>query len=212
MAVVVFGAGGRVGRAVVAEAVRRGVPVTAAVRAPERHADLAGPGVTLVACDAADPDAVAAAAAGHEAAVGSLYRADVPSTGFYRSTTAGLVAGLGRAGVGRLVSVGVATTLATAPGVLVHDGPDFPAEYRAFSLGHSAALDVLAAAPQALDWVVVTPPMDLGHDGVRTGRYRVGAPVLPEGGGHISHADLAVAVLDEVTAPAHHREQIGVRA
>ncbi|PBC79620.1 hypothetical protein BX265_4430 [Streptomyces sp. TLI_235] len=208
--VVVFGAGGRVGRAVVAEAVARGIEVTAAVRSPGRHADLAGPGVALAACDAADGEAVAAVAAGHDAAVGSLYRADVPSVDFYRATTTGLVAGLGLAGVGRLVSIGVATTLATAPGVPVHDGTGFPAEYRAFSLGHSAALEVLSEAPSALDWVVVTPPMELGHDGARTGRYRIGGPVLPEGGGRISHADLALAVVDEVTRPAHHREQVSV--
>src|SRR5690349_13707484 len=40
MDIVVFGAGGRVGRAAVAEARRRGHPVTAGVRDPARHRDL----------------------------------------------------------------------------------------------------------------------------------------------------------------------------
>lgn len=212
VSVVVFGAGGRVGRAVVAEAVSRGLPVTAVVRTPERHADLAGPGVELVAGDAGDPDSVARTAAGHAVAVAALYRADVTAAEFYRTTTSALVAGLQSAGVPRLVTVGVATTLAVAPGVLVHDGPEFPSEYRAFSLGHQAALEVLSDAPQPLDWVVVTPPMDLGHDGARTGRYRIGGPVLPEGGGHISHPDLAIAVVDEVERPTHHRAQVAVWA
>ncbi|MGW4698416.1 NAD(P)H-binding protein, partial [Kitasatospora cineracea] len=39
--IVVFGAGGRVGRAAVAEAVRRGHAVTAVVRDPDRHPELA---------------------------------------------------------------------------------------------------------------------------------------------------------------------------
>ncbi|HEX2312530.1 MAG TPA: NAD(P)H-binding protein, partial [Thermomonospora sp.] len=39
--IIVFGAGGRAGRAAVAEAVRRGHEVTAVVRDPARHPDLA---------------------------------------------------------------------------------------------------------------------------------------------------------------------------
>ncbi|MGE7435202.1 NAD(P)-dependent oxidoreductase [Kitasatospora sp. NPDC001175] len=208
---VVFGAGGRVGRAVTAEAVARGLSVTAAVRSPERHADLAGPQVTVVGCDVSDAEAVAEAAAGHGAAVSSLYRADVPSQDFYGAVTEGLLAGLGRAGTGRLVSVGMAATLETAPGVRVMDDPEFPAEWRTFSLGHALALDLLATrAPAVLDWLVLTPPMDLGHDGVRTGRYQLGGRAFPEGGGHISHADYAIAVLDQIERPSRHRTQISV--
>ena len=85
--VIVYGAGGQVGRAVITEARRRGLTVTAAVRDPERHADLAGDGVTLVRCDVTDPAAVAATAPGHPAAVSSVYTPDTPSTEFYRAAT-----------------------------------------------------------------------------------------------------------------------------
>ncbi|MET8625393.1 NAD(P)H-binding protein [Kitasatospora sp. NPDC004669] len=206
--VIVYGAGGQVGRAVVTEARRRGLTVTAAVRDPERHADLAGDGVTLLRCDVTDPVAVAATAPGHPAAVSSVYTPDTPSTEFYRAATTALVTGLDRAGVRRLVSVGVATTLETAPGVAVHDDPEFPEAYRAFSLGHSAALDLLHDSPATLDWVVVTPPMDLDRTAPGTGHYRVGGPQVL--GPRIAQADLAVAVVDELTDPAHHRQQIAV--
>ncbi|MFJ9694198.1 NAD(P)-dependent oxidoreductase [Kitasatospora sp. NPDC101183] len=206
--VIVYGAGGQIGRAVVAEATRRGLTVTAAVRDPARHSELAGPGVRLVACDVTDPAAVAATAAGHTAAVSSVYTPDTPSTEFYGAATTALVTGLGRAGVQRLVSVGVATTLETAPGVAVHDDPAFPAEYRAFSLGHATALDLLRDSPADLDWVVVTPPMELDRTAPGTGHYRSGGPQVL--GPRIAQADLAVAVIDELAAPAHHREQIAV--
>ncbi|MER6399172.1 NAD(P)H-binding protein [Kitasatospora sp. NPDC001603] len=208
--VIVFGAGGQVGRAVVAEARRRGLTVTAAVRDPERHRDLADTGAALVRCDVTDEAAIAAAALGHTAAVSTVYTPDVPSVRFYRAATDALVAGLATAGVHRLVHVGVATTLETAPGTAVHDDPAFPEAYRAFSLGHSGALDRLRASAPALDWVVVTPPLDLDRTAPGTGRYRVGGPrVLGE---RIAQADLAVAVVDEAAAPAHHREQIAVAA
>ncbi|MFI6156620.1 NAD(P)-dependent oxidoreductase [Kitasatospora sp. NPDC051170] len=206
--VIVYGAGGQVGRAVVAEARRRGLTVTAAVRDPARHAELAGPGVRLVACDVTDADAVAATGQGHRAAVSSVYTPDTPSTDFYGAATTALVTGLGQARVQRLVSVGVATTLETAPGVAVHDDPAFPAEYRAFSLGHATALDLLRTSPADLDWVVVTPPMDLDRTAPATGHYRTGGPQVL--GTRIAQADLAIAVVDELTTPAHHREQIAV--
>jgi putative NADH-flavin reductase len=206
--VIVYGAGGQVGRAVVTEARRRGLTVTAAVRDPERHADLAGEGVTLLRCDVTDPAAVAATAPGHPAAVSSVYTPDTPSAEFYRAATTALVTGLDRADVRRLISVGVATTLETAPGVAVHDDPEFPEAYRTFSLGHSAALDLLHDSPATLDWVVVTPPMDLDRTAPGTGRYRVGGPQVL--GPRIAQADLAVAVVDELTTPAHHRQQIAV--
>ncbi|MGW6916038.1 NAD(P)-dependent oxidoreductase [Kitasatospora sp. NPDC054939] len=206
--IVVFGAGGQVGRAVVAEARQRGLAVTAAVRDPERHHDLAGAGATLVRCDITDPDAVARTAAGHAAAVASVYTPDLPSQEFYPAATTALVKGLHRAGVRRLVSVGMAATLETAPGTALHDDPDFPEAHRAFSLGHAAAVTLLADSPADLDWVVVTPPLDLDRDAPRTGRYRTGGPQLL--GPRIAQADLAVAVLDEITAPAHHRQQIAV--
>ncbi|MFB7905513.1 NAD(P)-dependent oxidoreductase [Kitasatospora sp. NPDC056076] len=214
--VIVYGAGGQVGRAVITEARRRGLTVTAAVRDPERHADLAdladlaGGGVTLVRCDVTDPVAVAATAPGHPAAVSSVYTPDTPSTEFYRAATSALVDGLGRAGVPRLLSVGIATTLQTAPGVAVHDDPAFPDAYRTFSLGHSAALDLLHDSPATLDWVVVTPPMDLDRTAPGTGRYRIGGPHVL--GPRIAQADLALAIVDQLTTPTHHRQQIAVAA
>ncbi|MFF7993781.1 NAD(P)-dependent oxidoreductase [Kitasatospora xanthocidica] len=205
---IVYGAGGQVGRALVTEALRRGLTVTAAVRDPRRHTDLARPGVTLLRCDVTDPTAVAATAPGHPAAISSIYTPDTPSAEFYRAATTALVTGLDRAGVRRLLHIGVATTLQTAPGTAIHDDPDFPDAHRAFSLGHAAALDLLHASPAHLDWVVVTPPMDLDRTAPATGHYRVGGPHVL--GPRIAQADLAIAVIDELTTPAHHRQQIAV--
>ncbi|MFH8383045.1 hypothetical protein ACH4E7_19170 [Kitasatospora sp. NPDC018058] len=50
--------------------------------------------------------------------------------------------------------------------------------------------------------------MDLDRTAPGTGRYRVGGPQVL--GPRIAQADLAVAVVDELTAPAHHRQQIAV--
>ncbi|MES9508693.1 NAD(P)H-binding protein [Streptomyces sp. NPDC000609] len=214
--IVVFGAGGRAGRRAVAEAVGRGHRVTAVVRDTRTYRDLSGDGVSLVAGDVTRADSVAELAAGHDAAINAAGRLDMPSTEFYVSAAHALLDGLARAGVGRLVLVGIGSTLETDPGVAVHDAPGFPEEARAFSLGHTAELDVLRAARTDLDWLVLAPPpVVLDDEAPRTGRYRTGDHrVLPsaDGASGFSYADLAVALIDEIESPKHHRSLTAVAA
>lgn len=210
--IVVFGAGGNAGRRVVTEAVTRGHEVTAVVRDAAKYKELEREGVTLVEGDVTKAESVAAVAAGHDAVISTVFRADVAPADFYGEVSKALVAGLAEAGVSRLVAVGVGTALEVAPGVAVHDSPEFPEEYRQFSIGHSVENDVYRASE--LDWVVVTPPPAvLDADAERTGKYRVGGPsVLPteENAPAFSYADLAVALVDAATQGDHHREVIAV--
>jgi putative NADH-flavin reductase len=212
--IVVFGAGGRAGRRVVAEAVARGHEVTAVVRDPAGYQDLAGEGVLLVSGDVTEAGSVSTVAAGHDVAVNAAGRLDIPAHDFYLSATRALLDGLARAGVGRLLAIGIGSTLETAPGVRVYDGPDFPAEFRAFSLGHAAQLDALRAADTGIDWLVIAPPPTmLDNEAPRTGRYRVGdnrVLATDEGAALFSYADLAVALVDEIETPKHHRALIAV--
>ncbi|GAA5123502.1 NAD(P)-dependent oxidoreductase [Pseudonocardia adelaidensis] len=208
--IVVFGAGGRAGRRVVEEAAARGHAVTAVVRTPpEQRVDGR---VTIAAGDVTDPASVAATAAGHDAAITAAVRLDVPAVDFYTAATRALVAGLGEAGVRRLVLVGIGSALEVAPGRRALDDPAFPPGHRAFALGHVAQLDVLADAP--LDWVVLAPPVVfLDEAAERTGRYRTGgtAPLSPAPTS-FSYADLAVALVDEAESPRHHRVMVAVGA
>ncbi|MER5307269.1 NAD(P)H-binding protein [Streptomyces sp. NPDC002773] len=209
--IVVFGAGGRVGRAAVAEAVARGHRVTAVVRDPSKHPDLAGGSVTLVRGDATDPASVAALAAGHDAAVNASVRLDVPSEEYFTTAAKAMVAGLTEAGVRRLLTLGIATTLETAPGVRIMDAAEFPAEWRAFAQGHVAEFDLLSAeAGPELDWLMVVPPLDLNAEAEATGGYRTAVSTVLDGPGRIAHADLALALLDEIEHPRHSRVQLAV--
>lgn len=203
--IVVFGAGGRAGRRVVAEAAARGHAVTAVARTP--YPAVAGGRVTVVAGDVTDEASVAAAAAGHDAAITTAARLDVPGVDFYTAATHALVGGLAAAGVPRLVLVGIGTVLEVVPGRRVLDDPDFPSDQRAFALGHVAQLDVLATA--GLDRVVLAPPPVLLDETARTGRYRTGGTAaLPATS--FSYADLAVALVDEAASPRHHRALVAV--
>jgi putative NADH-flavin reductase len=195
----------------VAEAVARGHQVTAVVRDRGRYRDLAGDGVALVTGDVTDADGVAVVAAGHDAAINAAARMDMSSEEFYVGAAHALLDGLARAEVGRLVLIGIGTTLEIAPGVAVHDTPGFPAEGRAFSLGHAAELGVLRTTDTEIDWLVLAPPPIVLDDSPRSGRYRTGADqVLEDAAATFSYADLAVALVDEIETPKHHRALVAV--
>ncbi|WP_109507596.1 NAD(P)-dependent oxidoreductase [Nocardioides speluncae] len=203
--VVIFGAGGQAGSAAAAEARRRGHAVTAVVRDPGQYAALGETGVALVAGDVTDADSVAAVAAGHDAAIVAVYDGAAPADEFFRRAGQSLDNGLTRAGVTRVVVVGLASILPTADGVPLMDTDGYPTAYRSFFLAHAGLLEVLGES--ALDWVAVSPAGDFG--GERTGAYRVASA---DATSRVSYADLGIALLDEIDSPAHHRTHVGVES
>jgi len=207
--IVIFGAGGRAGRAALGEARRRGHQVTAVVRDPARYGDLRGDGVRLVGGDVTDVHSVARVGVGHDAAISAGYAAGAEPQAFFTGAAHALLDGLPRAGVHRLVAVGLASVLDTASGTALMDTPGYPQDYRSFYLGHRAGTEVFRAATTGLDWLVVSPAGDFDHGGTRTGRYHTAAA---EAGSRISYPDFAIALLDEIETPKHHHIHLGVEA
>ncbi|MFF2847467.1 NAD(P)-dependent oxidoreductase [Streptomyces sp. NPDC058001] len=205
MNIVVFGAGGRAGRQAAAEAHRRGYQVTAVVRDPAGHKDLTD--VRVVAGDVTDTASIAQVAAAHDAAISAAADLSVPPHEFFTASSRALATGLANAGVHRLVVVGLASIMPGASGAPLMDEPGYPNEYRSFSLGHAAGLDELRRCD--LDWAYVAPAGDFDHEGTRTGRYRIAEHGDPAS--RITYADLAIALIDEIETPRHHRAAVSVR-
>lgn len=203
--ILVVGARGRAGRAAVDEARRRGHEVTGVARTTTAGGD-ASADAGLVAGDVTDARRVAELAVGRDAVIVAVYDGGADPAVFFPDAARAVVDGLSKAGVERLVWVGLASILPTADGTLLMDSPGYPQAYRSFYLAHQAALDVLTKS--TLDWVSVAPAGDFNHaDPARKGAYRV-APA--DATSLISYADLAIALVDEVEQPAHHREAIGI--
>ncbi|MFG1838426.1 NAD(P)-dependent oxidoreductase [Micromonospora sp. NPDC049175] len=205
MKIVVFGAGGRAGRRTVAEARRRGHQVTAVVRDPAGHRDLTD--VQLVAGDVTDAVSIAQAAAGHDAAISAAVDLSAAPHDFFTASSRALATSLAEAGVRRLVVVGLASIMPGASGAALMDEPGYPNEYRSFYLGHAAGLAELRNSD--LDWAYLAPAGDFDHDGTRTGHYRFAEHGDPAS--RISYPDFAIALLDEIEAPRHHRAAASVR-
>ena len=206
MKLVLFGASGMIGSRLLREAVRRGHAVTAVVRDPRKYTPPAGR-VIVIKGDVLDATSVAAAVAGHDAALCAVG----PTAEVLAGAPRALIEGLTRAGVKRLVVVGGAGSLETAPGRQLVDQPDFPAEYKAAALVHRDALN-LYRQNSTLEWTFVSPPAEI-QPGERTGKFRLGGDTLladDKCRSHVSAEDFAVAFIDEVEKPAHVRSRFTV--
>ncbi|MFJ8429717.1 NAD(P)-dependent oxidoreductase [Kitasatospora sp. NPDC094019] len=215
--IAVFGAGGSVGAAVLAEAAARGHRVTAVVRDPSRfdaarHGGSAGPGrVTVLAGDVLDPADVARVAAGQDVLVSAVGGGDGPGhLALIGPAARALVDGLRELGGGapRLIVVGGAGSLETGPGVRVWDAPGLPDGVRQIMHAHGEALDHLRTVTD-VRWTVLSPAAVLGP-GERTGRYRTGLEQLltdARGESRISVPDYALVLVDEIEQPEHIGER-----
>ncbi|GIG87949.1 NAD(P)-dependent oxidoreductase [Plantactinospora endophytica] len=214
--IAIFGAGGRAGRAVAIEAHHRGHHVTSVVRNPDKYPDI----TTAVSGDVTEPESVASLVRGHDAVVHAVSPASGPEAlaaldldpGFFVKAVDALLYGLSRAGVPRLVVIGLFANLKDAEGRLLLDDPAvLPVELRPFALAHTAGLDRLATADTVVDWLMLTPPAALRTDAPRTGRYQIGGERVPDREvAHLSYADLAVATIDEIESPRHHRTRVSI--
>ena len=116
----------------------------------------------------------------------------------------------------RYLQVGGFSSLRPAPGEPRFVEGKLPEQFREEALEGEATRVMLAdSSPESLDWVFFSPAGAYGAwaAGERTGRYRIGGEVAlfdADGGSNISGADFALAVVDEIEAATHSREQVGV--
>lgn len=127
----------------------------------------------------------------------------------------GSLARLAASAGARYLQVGGFSSLRPAPGAPRFVEGELAAEYRDEALEGEATRMMLAQAPAELDWLFLSPAGSYGSfaPGERTGRYRVGGEVAlfdADGGSSISGQDFAIAVVDEIEEPAHHREHLGI--
>lgn len=209
MRVVVFGANGRIGSAIVKEATGRGHAVTAAVRSPDKI-DFTHPRLSTSEAYIDDAASVQIAVRGHNAVVNSVGGLGHENPRISIQCMKPLVEGLRAAGVQRLIVVGTAGTLEVPGGGLRKDQPDFPAELRVEAQAQAEVLEFLRGIPPGeLKWTYISPPA-LIEAGERTGRIRLGRDQLlfdSEGKSYISNEDFAIATLEELEQPQH----IGLR-
>ena len=209
--IILIGASGFVGSAILEEALNRGHKVTALVRNPEKIQVKNG-NLTVLAVDATDVEALSKVVAGKDAVI-SAYNPGWGNPRLYEEILENypkIIEGVKKAGVQRLLVVGGAGVLYVQPGMRLMDSGTLPAELMPAVNGEGELFLNVLSKENDIDWVYFAPPANLGNmgKGIRTGKYRLGTDTLlvdEKGDSFISVEDYAVAMIDELKQEAHHK-------
>lgn len=206
--VVLIGASGFVGTAILNELLNRGHKVTAIVRDAKKMT-VSNQNLTIVEADVTDTDALKEAGKGKDAVI-SAYNPGWKDPHIYEDTLKNyplIVESAKQAGVKRLLIVGGAGTLFYAPGKMVMDADDVPGIK---SLGEFY-LNTLRKEKD-IDWIFLSPAANM-TPGKRTAKFRIGKDDLvvdANGDSNISVEDFAVAMVDELEQEKHHKERFTI--
>ena len=211
--VVLIGASGFVGTAILNELLNRGHKVTAIVRDPAK-VTASNPNLKVVQADVTDTDVLIEASKGKDAVI-SAYNPGWKNPNIYEETLKNyplIVDSVKKAGVERLLIVGGAGTLFYAPGKMVMDADDVPAKLLPGikSLGEFY-LNTLRKEND-IDWIFLSPAANMTPR-ERTGKFRIGKDDLVvdvNGDSNISVEDYAVAMVDELEQKPHHKERFTI--
>lgn len=211
--VVLIGASGFVGTAILNELLNRGHKVTAIVRDPAK-VTASNPNLKVVQADVTDTDVLIEASKGKDAVI-SAYNPGWKNPNIYEETLKNyplIVDSVKKAGVEHLLIVGGAGTLFYAPGKMVMDADDVPAKLLPGikSLGEFY-LNTLRKEND-IDWIFLSPAANM-TPGERTGKFRIGKDDLVidvNGDSNISVEDYAVAMVDELEQKHHHKERFTI--
>jgi putative NADH-flavin reductase len=190
--VVVLGAAGRTGRLIVAEALRSGHQVTAAVRNPASVP--AAPGLRVERADVRDAESLRAVIQGHDAVVSAIGPSGRKAHNLYSDGARATVSAMQVTGVKRLLAI-------TSVGVR-HDDPHHAWWYRGLIRPIGADLYADMARMERivrdsdLDWTFVRPTYL--QDREPTGSYRATDNSTPQGGWRITRTDIARFIVEEL--------------
>lgn len=208
--IVIIGATGYVGSAILKEALGRGHQVKAIVRDPSKLT-LIHPHLKVVGGSVTDTDFLSRELAKSDAVI-SAFNPGWSNPNIYEETLEGygsILCAVRNSGVHRFLMVGGAGSLLVAPGRQLMDEPDVPKKLLPGIRGMAKVYTDLLLSEKSVDWVFLSPAANMAP-GERTGKFRLGKDELivdESGDSNISVEDFAVAMIDELEQEKHHQER-----
>ena len=206
--IVLIGASGFIGSAILKEALERGHEVKAVVRRPERikeqHKNL-----IVLKQDVSYIENVIEVSSGADAVISS-YNPGWNNPDIAAETTRVykiILEGIRKAGVKRFLVVGGAGSLFISPGKRMMDAGIIPESFLPAVKALADFYLVDLTSDKDTDWVFFSPAGTI-EPGKRTLKFRLGKNDLivdENGESKISLEDYAVAMIDELEHPAHHK-------
>lgn len=214
--VVLIGASGYVGKAVLNELLERGHQVTAVVRNAQKI-DVSHPKLEIKEADAEELPEMIEICRGKDAVI-SAYNPGWTNPNLYEDTLRiypQILKAVKEAKVKRLLIVGGAGSLFVKPGLRLVDSGTLPAAWMPGSKSMTVFYLETLMNEKELDWIFFSPAANLGNltSGVRTGKFRLGKDDLivdEKGDSFISVEDYAMAMVDELEQENHHRERFTI--
>lgn len=214
--VVLIGASGFVGNALLNELLDRGHQVTAIVRNAQKitrkHDRL-----SVLAMDVEETEKLKEVCKGHDAVI-SAYNPGWSNPNMYEDTLRvypEILEAVKASGVKRLLIVGGAGSLFVKPGLRLVDTGTLPEAWLPGVKSMAKFYLETLVKETDIDWVFFSPAANLGNlkPGIRTGKFRLGKDNLivdEKGESFISVEDYAVAMVDELEQENHHRERFTI--
>ena len=202
MKVIVFGATGKTGRHVCRLALEQGHQVTAFTRSASRI-DGSDPNLRAAQGDVMDAESVAAAVAGHDAAIVALGSNGLKDKTTLTAGTQNVIGGMTQHDVGRLVvlsAAGVGESWQQTPWLA---RIMFRTLLRNIYADHTTQEQLVMAS--GVDWTIVRAA--ILKDNPATGQYTAGNQGKVK---HINREDLAHFLVQQVADDAYHRQAISV--
>jgi len=211
--VVLIGASGFVGSAILRELIGRGHQVTAVVRNPDKIT-LYSPLLTKIKANVSFSETVTKSCMGADAVISAF------NPGWRNPSIAEdtlriypvILEGVKRAKVKRFLVVGGAGYLYVSPGLRLVDSGVMPDSFKPAVNALGKFYTDHLMKEKELDWVFFSPAADI-FQGEKTGKFRLGKDDLivdEEGHSRISVCDYAVAMVDELENDEHHRERFTI--
>jgi hypothetical protein len=211
--IILVGASGFIGSAILAEALDRGHHVTGVVRHPEKIT-LTHKNLVIKKADIFNTEIFTEICKGADAVISS-YNPGWTNPKIAEETAEGyksIIQSVRKSSVKRLLVVGGAGSLFVSPGKRLMDTGAIPESYLPAVKALANVYMVDLAAEKEIDWVFFSPAGNI-HPGTRTGKFRLGKDdmILNQAGeSDISSQDYAVAMIDELEKPAHHHERFTI--
>ena len=206
MKIAVVCANGKAGRLITAEAVNRGLDVTAVVRGENKTAAAKTLSKDLFELTAEDLK-------GFDVVI-DAFGAWTEDTLALHSTSLKKLCDVLSGTDTRLLIVGGAGSLYVNPEhtACVSDGADFPDGFKPLAAAMAKALSELRERKD-VKWTYISPAGDFQADGERSGKYILAGEELTlnsKGESIISYADYAIAMVDEAVSGNHIGQRISV--
>ena len=211
--IVLIGASGFIGSVILKEALDRGHKVTAVVRHPEKIT-LVHKNLVKKEGDVSFSETLSEVSKGADTVI-SAYNPGWKNPVIAEETTRvykAILEGVRLSGVKRFLVVGGAASLYISPGKRLMDTGVIPESFLPAVRALADVYLIDLTAEKSIDWVFFSPA-GIIEPGLRTGKFRLGKDdmiVNEKGESQISVQDYAVAMIDEVEKPKHHRERFTI--